>query len=561
MSQKTISPDESISEISEKRSWKQWWEYAKCPALNAVVALLLVLATLDPNGSWGAKAFEAPGVTIDESFNVQQGYYLWEVIKGYNLGLLHPDSIQEAFGPESSYLADHPPLARFWMGITQSFFGEMFTEAANDDSLFNLPAARLGSGIAFALTVFIVGLATSFWYGRIAGVIASISILLMPRLFAHAHFASLESGLNLAYVGAILIVAKTWTKHETPTFMVAAFSGIFLGLTLLTKIQGVFLPFPLAAWALWHWRHRAIVPILIWGLMGVFTFFVCWPWLWLDPMEHLMGYLGRTTDRVTLYCWYFGDRYADKQTPWHFPLIMFLTTVPIGFHVLGFSTFFQKSNSVLKDKRSQLLLANIVFPLILFALPVATYDGTRLFLMVFPVWAIFIGIGGQAAWHWAEDKWSSRNAQILCLLFFLAPAWVLYRTHPTQIAYHNLLLGGQRGAAVLGMERDYWASSLTHEFLTQVVTAVPEGEKIGIFPTLHQFQIGDVFKENSVIRNSGRELVAWNFETHPTDYVIVYYRLADLSEEFKVQLETSKPLVMMERGGVMLAGLYRLKKE
>ena len=479
-------PQKELPEDSQEvvRSWVEWKSLAIRPFLIATLAFILVLITLDPNGSWGASKLQAPGVTVDESFNLQQGVYLYESSKAYNIGLLDIGAVREVYATPP-YLSDHPPLGRFWLGGAHSWFSNWFPQrqtAKGHSFLFNLPAARMGSAIAFAITIFLVGTATSCWFGISAGAIASLSMLLMPRLFAHAHFASLESPLNLAYIAAILALGKYWGSHKTPpSLKVAALTGILLGCTLLTKIQGIFLPFPLAIWAIWHFRTKAILPILAWGITGVITFFLCWQWLWLDPANHLMQYLGRTTGRATLHVYYFGQQYADSQTPWHFSFIMFLITVPVGLHFAGFFALFQKTIPFIKECRGQLILLNAIFPLVLFALPVATYDGTRLFLMTFPLWAIVIGVGGAALIEQLKSKFTLKTTRILVTLFFASQCWGIIQMHPCQLSYYNLLAGGQSGASKIGMEQDYWAASLTQSFLQEVIEVVPEMKLLPCF--------------------------------------------------------------------------------
>ena len=51
----------------------------------------------------------------------------------------------------------------------------------------------------------------------------------------------------------------------------------------------------------------------------------------------------------------------------------------------------------------------MLFPLVLFSLPhISVYDGARLFLVVFPLWAIFIGRGGAIAFEKLREKLSPR---------------------------------------------------------------------------------------------------------------------------------------------------------
>ena len=149
-----------------------------------------------------------------------------------------------------------------------------------------------------------------------------------------------------------------------------------MGLALLTKVQAILLPIPIAVWALVYLRRRAVPLLAVWGLIGVVLFFLFWPYMWKTPIDHLQEYLGRTTSRATLYVWYFGQVVADREVAWHYPWVMFLATVPIGLHGLGMFGLFGPERQAWRSPREILVLACMLFPLCLFSIPgVAVYDG------------------------------------------------------------------------------------------------------------------------------------------------------------------------------------------
>ena len=89
--------------------------------------------------------------------------------------------------------------------------------------------------------------------------------------------------------------------------------------------------------------------------------------------------------------WYLGQRYADQDVPWHYPSVMFLVTVPAGLLVLGALGLFahdREDKTAFIAPREALLLVSMLFPLFVFSWPgIAVYDGARLFLSVFGLWA------------------------------------------------------------------------------------------------------------------------------------------------------------------------------
>lgn len=546
------------------------------PLAVATVALLSVVLTLDAAGDY-PKLFEGPGITLDESFNVQMGVYQWRALRDLpNFVLLLPESVDDVFGPKSNYNPDHPPLGRVWLGFWHDLVEWLFPPGdhpLNEHGVrFVTDCARVGSATAFALTVFLIGLFATKWYGRAAGLVASLSLALMPRVLAHAHLASLETFMNLTYSAAILSVAHWWPARPldlSPSEMqppeggtmnvslrVVLLTGVLFGLALLTKMQAILIPPIVGLWALWHWRVRAIKPLAIFGLVGLIVFFVGWPWLWLDPLHNVREYFARTTSRAVLNCYYLGQVWKDTDVPWHYPFVMFAVTVPVGLHALGVLGCFGRVCA----PREQLLIAATLFPLVLFALPgVAVYDGERLFLVSYPIWAVLIGRGADVTWHHLRQKavdgrwrWvaTPRACGVAAILFLMAQSAGAITMHPCQLSYYNLLVGGLYGADRLGFERTYWGDSITRSLLNSMTPQ--DGKRIVVVtPVLHQFQLGELMQQSPILRNMGLKLLPEGPQNNDlADGWLCFARRADATSE----ICNNRCGIGVARQGVQLSG-------
>ncbi|MEM1062222.1 MAG: hypothetical protein AAGJ97_07835, partial [Planctomycetota bacterium] len=340
---------------------------------------------LDPFGAeTDARAWaQGPGLTVDEMFNVQEGARLSFGLRMWALGAVSwGDVWRDAadYGPGEEaplgyHLADHPPLGRVWLGVWHDVSRSIWNPYP-DRPRFTALDARLGSAVAFALTVLLVTRFTRKRAGPIAGFAAGLALVLMPRPFGHAHIAALETVTNLATTAVILHVAGRWksepersregTKKSavarpfasrlglllTPAvpWTTAAGSGGLWGVAMLTKIQAVLLVPPLVMWALWRFRFGAVVPLAIAATAGAVVFFVGWPWLWLDPAGHLVEYFGRTTDRVPIRVLYFGTVYEDVDVPWHYPWVMTGLTTPWALLGLAVVPLLTAARSLLKGE-------------------------------------------------------------------------------------------------------------------------------------------------------------------------------------------------------------------
>lgn len=554
-------------------------------AALAVAALVLVVADLDPTGAYSWLP-DGPGLTIDESFNVEQGVRLEIGSRYVALGAL---SVRELFGtpdelgpdpPAGYHLPDHPPLGRYLLGVAHNIVTAITTPAAWP-SPFVIAAARIGSAVAFAATVFAVAVFCARHYGRRAGVVAGVALILMPRVFGHAHIASLETTVGLFYTVTVLFLANRWQPNTPVGARNAMIGGVLFGLVLLTKVQAVLLPIPIALWSLWQWRQRAVVPLIIFGCIAGGVFFVGWPWLWFDPVDHVLEYLGRTTDRLSLPAWYQGQVFADKDVPWHYPFVMFAATVPLGLHLLGIAGVFGKCGAVQpepnrltggagdkervpdaawRDPAMQLVLACAAFPLLVFAIPgVAVYDGVRLFLIAYPLWAVAIGRGGECAYEWLRRNWSSKAAATVLAVFLLMQSYGVATYRPAYLSYYNLLVGGLAGAEKFGFEPTYWGDTVTAELLEAVASELPEGGTLAVSPVLHQFQLETLLLQSPSLQRKDLRLVEYGSgEAISADGLLVFFRKASLATELRDGLDGAVPSAAVREQGVTLAAFYRL---
>ena len=571
------------------------------PAWIALAVFVATLLTLDPGGDRPSLP-EGPGLTTDEILNVEAGLDLKWKLGAYGWGLLDPRSWFEVYSAPG-YQADYPPLGRLILAAGHDSM-QVVWPVSVDPALAPRPyftvQARVASALAFALTVWLVGWYTTRWHGRFAGACAALSLILMPRLFAHAHIASIESLVGLFFTWTTLATADRWPLalskwSSSPTtrsrwsipWKPVVITGILLGLTLLTKIQAVLFPIPFSVWAIWRFGRRGLAAVAAVGAISALVMFVGWPWLWIDPLHHAQEYFA-PANRAHLNCWYLGQKFLDSEVPWHYPFVMFAVTVPLGLHILGLwgvlvSTTAGEPEGVsprtLSDPRLQLLLAVMLFPLFLFAIPGMTvYDGERLFLVSFPLWAVCIGRGAASICEWtnlplSRDPQSnappgSRLGRSLALplvwLLLLSESYTLITLHPCQLSYYNWLVGGLRGANALSFEPTYWGDSITRSMHQQIVEQVPVGATIHVAPVLHSMQLHGLTLQSPLLTQHQIQLAAYDDSLRDqVQYVLIFRRHADPRESLNepTDLTQNAPtgmrlLTEVRRAGVQLAVLY-----
>ena len=165
-----------------------------------------------------------PGLTLDESFNIGQGVYLFESFLDHGPMLFTPSTATDVFGARG-YLPDHPPLARVVLGAAHQL--TRFFISGAESAAMNVPAARLGSCFAFGLTVLLLGEFTRRKYGIATALTAGLCLLLMPRVVGHSRLAALETVTTLAWLAALVPVLSWWTGDAVPTARQCTIGGIF----------------------------------------------------------------------------------------------------------------------------------------------------------------------------------------------------------------------------------------------------------------------------------------------------------------------------------------------
>ncbi len=526
---------------------------ASLPALAAGTLALLLSAVMINHGLTDSILPAGAGLTVDESFNIDQGIYLSRALEQHGPLILSPQTGIAVF---RNYLPDHPPLVRLEIGMAHDFLGWLIPGSEN--VAYNVPAARLGACLAFAMMTALLCRFTIRHYGLTTGIFTALLVIGSPRLIGHARLAALESGTNLAWVMALLPLLAWWTADAPPTRWRAVVSGCCWGLLLLSKIQAVLLAPAVLIWGLSRFRIKSIMPLTLWGLSGIVVLFACWPWLWDDPLANFLQYLGRTTDRQTLYCWYLGERFADKDIPWHFPTVMLASSLS-AWTVAGLLLRFRCGRP---DRCEQLLLLTSGIPVLVFSLPgVPVYDGIRLFLVALPGLCV-VAARGYAGLFLCRSKSSGSASQrgpvlVTQLLLLLLPLpWTL---QPFAINQYGPLCGGNRGAAKLGFEAGFWADALNGDFWIRI----PENTTLYVAPVSHEFQLPALQQLVPILQQRNIDLQPWHYDsaTEPGPLLLIH-RLADLRPELQRISPEETQLARAESAGMVLArAIEQLRSE
>jgi 4-amino-4-deoxy-L-arabinose transferase-like glycosyltransferase len=523
-------------------------------ALGALAGLAAVFTLADP------------GITVDEPLDVRPGRTYLSTLRAKGLGFFDRSTVDRVFLDNK----EHPPLGRWLLGIA-STLGEPFEAMliGPDPTGIYVLSGRLAPAFIFAWLVAAIAAEAGRLYGRSAAFAAGFATIVMPRVFAHAHLGALDLFIA-AFWCFSLIRAERAIESDRPRRGMA-FAGIFWGMALLTKIHAWLLPPVVLVRAIGRFGlRRSLVPLAIWAAVGLIVFFVGWPWLWYDTIERFRGFLGTGVERTSISVQYFGHVYRDRDVPWDFPWLYFLATVPVGLHLFGLVGLVGAIRR--RDAASLTYAGAIAFVLGVFSTNVPVYDGERLYLLVFPLWALVIGrafaslIGSAVLTSSAappgEDVQTAdptkprarRGRQMALAAFLLAQSAGLILHHPYGLSYYNLLVGGLPGANRLGLELAYWSESVDRRLLHQLARRMTPGQTAALAPTLAPYQ-GAIATGRSL---SARKTFLEDEQAAGTaDFLVVYRRSAYWSPSVRDIVARGETLAENKRLGVWLSRLIR----
>ncbi len=382
----------------------------------------------------------------------------------------------EANWPYTTQREGHPPLSGILIALgtwlSPGWFGP-------------LTAARFGPIVLFALAVGAMFYRLQREYQVLAvSAMAVASLLMMPRLFGHAHFATLDGPLTACWI----LVWAAFAPACRDGRWIGCF-GLALGLALSAKFTGWLAPLPFVVWTILY-RDRGAMRALMAGVpIAIGVFVLLNPPLWDHPLGGLRAFFDLNLHRagrpaLNISTQFFGRMYnLDHPLPWYNSLVWTAITItPVALYIggIGIGRTLQHRR---RDPAAVLVLCQWATLIIARALPIAPpHDAERLILPSFAFYAALIGIGiGRALYRRTlqlPDKIAAQGwAKVAMAITLTAATFDSISYYPHDLSYYSRLVGGLRGAAALGMEPTYYWDALDRQALEWLSDHTAENEK------------------------------------------------------------------------------------
>ena len=515
--------------------------------LIALALILVVFAGL-------LLELKEPGVTWDEAYpNFPAAKKQAEWIKNI-FTLEHPFS-KETIDQYWKTTSDHPSLPRTIAAVSYLLFSPVMDE---------IVAFRIPSALKFSVLAGTIFLFLRMFLPLMASLAGALSLVLMPRIFGEAHIFSLDVPIMCWWFWTAAILFCVIEKGWNPLWF-----GLAYAITFTTKLHSVFLPFPLAAWAVmqcWGTREKWIrlVKACAWALWTPVIYVLLQPWLWHETWmrfaDRFFHYSAKTSVHpIPLF--YLGQLY-ENNTPWHYPLVMILLTLPVFILLLlltGVLYLLWKKDTVedviqysqWKSGIHLFFLFIAVVPPMLLLLPFSQgYDGCRLFLPCFPFIAGIAGFGYYYISDAVSKKIRAEIVHFVLFLFLCIPSFMAFaQVRPYYLSYYNELAGGLDGAKRMGMETTYWCDGLTRRMLGDINRIV--GPNKTMRPLSMPYEVIDYYKQRGWLRAD------INHQTDPPyDFHLLQCRQGMFTRAEWFFYTQRKPLAVIRVGKTPIYALY-----
>ena len=263
-------------------------------------------------------------------------------------------------------------------------------------------------------------------------------------------------------------------------------ASVALGITSSIRIFGPLAGILVAQHAIRNAGKKSIVVLGIYTLLAVFVMYATWPYLWLNPIGHLV----ETATIMSQHFWdgsvlFNGVEYAATDLPASYmPVLLAIQlTEPVWvLSALGLAVIIYGFKKRREESRDLLALTLIwlIIPLLTFIILRPTmFDNFRHSFFILPMVFVLAGI--------VLDQVRQPLLQVLLILALVAPGVLsIIRLHPYEYIYYNSFAGGV-GGAFRKFELDYWGTSY-REIALELDKIAPPNSKVWLTGPTHIFE-------------------------------------------------------------------------
>lgn len=382
----------------------------------------------------------------------------------------------------------------------------------------------------------------SWWIG----LIATLMLIISPRIFAHSFYNSKDIPLLSFF---IISGFSAYKLVEEKSADWAVFHALITAFAIDIRVVGVLI-IPLTfVYALTSVSKDELVEtatlVLVYFVMVILLTFAFWPTLWANPYTNFINainQIGNYPQSTSMT--YFGTRIKSTNVPWHYILGWISVSAPVSvlkLFILGVGLFLV---GLVKNFKNSLGLFEIyafgwVFvPLVsVIILKSTLYDSWRQLFFIYPAIVFFAVFGLHRLLKSFLSKVLKITILILVLVDLTLTSVKIYTLHPFQNLYLNVY-------ATEKFEQDYWGISYRKalEYIAKTDTREQILVRVENLPGI---------TNANLLNNEDRKRLIVTEKIQNADYFVTNYR--------NIREEPPQPLYFsLEIEGERVIGVYKL---
>ena len=405
------------------------------------------------------------GLTWDEAYYYYPSLLVKEWLK--NLITLN---IHEILNVDRyfSLIKELPPMGKYLLAISYGIGRSL--------GLSHILSLRWLFEILFILQLFIISkfFYRFFYKSEFSYYLPSLLMISFPRVFAHAHFGTMDLLCTFFILLSTYFFLKFLTKGKNLYFFLFIFTSV---LGIITKFNNLvhfaFLCFILIILKYKKLKIHHYFSLFI--LPGILVF-ILWPWLWNAPIKKFTWYWNYFFHHQFTKVFFEGKVYS--KAPFYYPIKMFFMTTPpiiiIAFIFSLYQFYKEVKNSFFRNIKKiypyLIIFISAFYPMLLLMLPNApTYDGIRLFLPAYPFLTMIISYGIVY-----ETKKYCKLIYFFILIGFLVDLKAYY---PFYMSYYNIFCGNLKKISKK-YEITYWCEPFNENVIRYINNKIPKNSHV-----------------------------------------------------------------------------------
>lgn len=489
---------------------------------------------------------------------------------------------------------EHPALMKTLFGFSWWLFHETWHVFSDASTAFRFPAMAT-AGMAIWVTYLFGARA----YGRLAGLVAGLSLAFMPHVFFHAHLACFDVPIMAMWV---LCIYVHWRAQARGGIGWAIAAGIVYGLTLETKhnawvLPAVFIPHALFVHRRELWRElkagRVTIPssLVSMAVLGPIVLVALWPYLWNDTVARIEWWFEFHLNHEYYNIEFLGKNYWGPPSPKSYVPVMIAATIStvtvVLFLIGGVGRIIENakrvihwvrndaskadaptSHGVLNPETDLLVFLGFAVAIGPFFLPkTPIFGGTKHFMTAYPFLAIVAGYGFELVRRAMQRAfadtpagqspgWRTRRAYLdagLVASVVVAPLAITAHSNPYGISAYVPLVGGTQGGADLGLNRQFWGYTSQNAAEEYLNASAKHGAAVYIHDTT--WDAWAHMQEEGRVRHDLRAV----FAPHESQYALVEHELHMNEVDYAIWVAygTDAPVYIVEHDGVPIVSVYK----